>query len=230
MNKQIIVGMVTIGESPREDTVSEIKRLAGVKAEILECGALDGLSLPEIQKLAPERGEYVLVSRLRDGIEIRLARSKIIKKMQKCIDSLAERGADLIVILCVGEWPKFKSEKLVVEPSEPFRGFMLGLVGEGDKLGIIVPAEDQIDDFKEKWSKEGVRVNVVAASPYTPAAKDEVARAARSLKESDIDVVAMACAGYTMEIKRIVQQITGKPVVLAISTLAWMVKELVVKD
>ena len=43
----------------------------------------------------------------------------------------------------------------------------------------------------------------------------------------DVNVVVMACPGYTVEMKRIVERITGKPVVLVRSALAWMVKELV---
>ena len=227
MNKQTTVGIVTIGQSPREDVVPEIKKLAGVEAKILECGALDGLSLSEIERLAPEQGDYVLVTRLKDGAKVRLARNKLIEKMQKCIDSLAGQGADLIIILCVGEWPKFRSQKLVVMPSELICGFTLGLMGEGGKLGVIVPTEDQIDDFKRKWSKEGVEVSVVAASAYGSTAKDESTRAADRLKESGVDLVVMDCPGYSMEVKRIVQQVTGKPVMLMRSAVAAMIRGLV---
>ena len=57
MNKKTKVGMVTIGQSPRMDVVPQIKELAGIEAEYLECGALDGLSLSEVEKLAPEGGD-----------------------------------------------------------------------------------------------------------------------------------------------------------------------------
>ena len=224
MKKRTTLGIVTIGQSPRDDVVPEMKRLAAVEAEILECGALDGLSLSEIERLSPAEEEYLLETRLKDGTAVRLSRDKLIPRMQKCIDSLVERGADVILILCLGEWPRFKSDKLVVRALEPFCAFTLGLMDTGDKMGVIVPAEEQVDDFRWKWSKEGVGVMVVAASPYSPTAKDEIARAAEILK--DANVVAMACPGYTAEMKRTVQQITGKPVVLVRSALAWMVKEL----
>ncbi len=227
MNKRKVLGIVTIGQSPREDVVPEMKRMAAIEAEILECGALDGLSLPEIEKLAPEKGEFLLETILKDGTAVKLSRDKLIPRVQKCIDSLVERGADVILILCLGEWPQFRSGKLVVKALEPFCAFTLGLVDTGDKIGVIVPAEEQVDDFRMKWSKEGVGVKVVAASPYSPTAKDEIARAAEILKESDVNVVVMACPGYTVEMKRIVERITGKPVVLVRSALAWMVKELV---
>jgi len=220
------VGIVTIGQSPREDVVPEIKELAGVEVKTLECGVLDGLSLSEIEKLAPAKGEYMLMARLKDGAQVSLARSKIIDKMQRCVDSLVEQGADFILILCVGGWPKFKSEKLVVTPSESFCGFIFGLVGEGDMLGVIVPSEDQIDDFKQKWFKKGLELNLAAASAYGPAAKDETIYAAEKLKESGVNLIAMDCPGYTMEAKRIVQQITGKPAILVRSVVAAIIKVL----
>jgi protein AroM len=227
LDKRTVVGLATIGQSPRVDLVPEIKAVAGVDAEYLECGALDGLSLPEIEKLAPEEGEYMLVTRLNDGSQVRVARSKIIDKMQECTDKLVEQGADLVVILCVGEWPKFESEKLVVTPSEPFCGFVMGLLRDGDKLGVIVPAQDQIEDFRQKWNKEGVGVIVTFASPYGPTTRDECSRAAETLRENNVDLVVMDCPGYDMEVKKIIQQITGKPVVLVRTAVATIIKQLV---
>ena len=227
MNKTPKVGIATIGQSPRVDVVPEIKEFAGVEAEYLECGALDGLSLSEIEKLAPENGEYMLVARLNDGSHVKLARRKIVEKMQACTDKLVERGADLVIILCVGEWPKFRSEKLVVTPSEPFCGFALGLLREGDRLGVIVPAQDQLDDFGRKWKKQGVETTVTAALPYGPTAREETIRAAEILKEHNVDLVVMDCPGYTLEVKRLVQETTVKPVILVRTAVSAMIKQLV---
>lgn len=226
MKKRAIVGMVTIGQSPRDDLVPDIKRLGGIEAEIIECGALDGLSLSEIKQLAPQEGEYPLAVRLKDGTPAMLSRDRLFPRMQKCIDSLVEKGADVVLILCFGEWPTFKSTKLVVRPLELLCAFVSTLTDRGDRIGVVVPAEGQIDEFEKKLSHEGVAVKAVYASPYSPQALDEVASAAEALRESKIDVVAMACPGYTLEMKAIVQQITGKSVVLARSMMGYMAKEL----
>ena len=227
MKKTPKIGIATIGQSPRTDVVPEIKEFAGVEAEYLECGALDGLSASEIEKLAPENSEYMLVARLNDGSHVNLARRKIVAKMQVCTDKLVERGADLVIILCVGEWPKFKSDKLVVTPSEPFCGFALGLLHEGDRLGIIVPAQDQLDDFGRKWKKQGVETIVTAALPYGANAGEESIRAAEILKEHNVDLIVMDCPGYTLEVKRLVQETTGKPVILVRTAVGAMIKQLV---
>ena len=64
---KIRVGIVTIGQAPREDVVPDMAELMGPGAEILEGGALDGLTREEIERLAPEGDHEVLVTRLTDG-------------------------------------------------------------------------------------------------------------------------------------------------------------------
>ena len=61
------LGAITVGQSPRTDVTDDIMGIFQGKVEILERGALDGLTVEDIDKLAPDAGEYVLVSRMRDG-------------------------------------------------------------------------------------------------------------------------------------------------------------------
>ena len=66
------VGLITIGQSPRVDITSDIKDVLGSQIEIVECGALDNLSHEEINALRPSEGEYILVTRLRDGSTVKI--------------------------------------------------------------------------------------------------------------------------------------------------------------
>jgi protein AroM len=50
--------------------------------------------------------------------------------------------------------------------------------------------------------------------------------AAGELKASDVDLVYLDCMGMDEEVKRIVRQETGKPVILASAVVARMVDEL----
>jgi len=226
LKKQATIGIVTIGQSPRDDVVPDMKRLSGIEAKILECGALDGLSLSEIEQLAPGEGEYPLATRLRDGSHVIVSRDRLVPRMQKCVDSLVAQGADIVLILCFGEWPPFESAKLVIRPLEPLCAFISALADTQDKIGVMVPAAGQIDEFEKKLDQRGNAVKAVYASPYSTEALDEVSNAARSLREDGAGIVAMVCPGYTLEMKRIVQRITGKSVVLARSMMAYMIKEL----
>ena len=101
--------MVTIGQSPRNDVTSDIKDILGSKIEIIECGALDELTLEDIKKLEPKKGEYVLVTRLRDGTQVKVSRNKIIQRIRECIRKI-ENYVDIIVLLCTGEFPEINSK------------------------------------------------------------------------------------------------------------------------
>ena len=51
------IGMITIGQSPRNDILSVMKRYLPSDAQVVECGALDGLDRDEILDLAPDDEE-----------------------------------------------------------------------------------------------------------------------------------------------------------------------------
>src|SRR3989442_131023 len=62
-----VVGLVTIGQSPRSDVVPEMAALIGPGIEVREAGALDGLKRSEIEPLAPTGDDEILVTRPQDG-------------------------------------------------------------------------------------------------------------------------------------------------------------------
>ena len=61
------IGAVTIGQSPRVDVTPDILPIFGEGVELLQAGALDGLTKEQIRSMAPLETDYVLVSRLNDG-------------------------------------------------------------------------------------------------------------------------------------------------------------------
>ena len=65
------VGAITIGQSPRTDVVQELFPLMGEQVELIQAGALDGLTREDIQAFAPGPEDYTLISRLRDGYDCR---------------------------------------------------------------------------------------------------------------------------------------------------------------
>ena len=50
------IGMVAVGQAPRTDIMPGMKRVLGADVQVIEKGALDGLSLDEIQSLYPKEG------------------------------------------------------------------------------------------------------------------------------------------------------------------------------
>jgi protein AroM len=218
------IGMITIGQSPRVDIIPEMRVILGPDTEILEAGALDGLSLEEVKTFYAKKGDYILCTRMIDGTEVVVARKFIFPRVQACIDLLTEKGAEILLFLCTGKFPKFKSRRLFLESEKILDHFLLALHGEQEKIGLIIPLSDQILQAEKKYQHLKGKIIIQAASPY--ATKDEMTWAAEVLKEADPHVIVMHCMGYTLGMKQKVMEITGKPTVLARSLVARMLKEL----
>ncbi len=218
------LGAITIGQSPRDDIIPEMIPYLG-DVEIIQAGALDALSYEEILKLKPEDGDYVLVSKLNDGRSVNLGESNILPLLQDCIEKLEAEGADAIIFLCTGEFPDvFKTSKPIFIPERILLGATLSLVNKG-KVGVIIPDKDQKKQCIEKWSQAGVEAVVVNGSPYK--GNDEIDEAIKELnKETNIDVIALDCMGYTQEMKNRVSKRTGKPVILSRTIVARVIGEI----
>lgn len=220
-----ILGAITIGQSPRNDVIPEMIPYLGENVKVLEAGALDGLDYNEILEFEPTEGDYVLVSKLKDGRSVKFAEKYILPRLQSCISSLEEQGADVILFICTGVFPEiFGSSKLMVYPQKILHGVTPHLTDKG-KVGVITPDKDQVEQAKRKWLETGKDIIVVNGSPYGDSS--EIDEAIRQLNQyKDIDVIAMDCIGYTEEMKERVAQGTGKPVVLARTIVARVLGEI----
>ncbi|TZE82290.1 AroM family protein [Calorimonas adulescens] len=218
MNKRI--GAVTIGQSPRTDIISEIKCILG-DIEIIERGALDDLSRGEIEKLTPVKGVgKMLVSRLRDGTEVKLSEDKILGLMQQKIDELNGLGVDAILLLCTGEFPHFDSHALLIKPGDVIKGIVDSL-DRSVCLGVMVPDKGQIEMTLNKWSGFD-NIVIAAASPY--GVFDGIVKAAGKLNLCDI--IVMDCMGYNLQMKEAVKKQSGRPVILSRTTVARVAAEI----
>ena len=120
------IGLITIGQSPRTDVTPDLEPIFGPDVKLLQAGALDGLTAQEIAAFAPEEGDYVLISKLRDGTSAVFAEKHILPRLQQCIRELEDQGAELIMFLCTGSFPAFESQVPLVFPCAgrpvPYRG------------------------------------------------------------------------------------------------------------
>ena len=219
------VGIVTIGQSPRVDVIPEIKELISGDIEIVEKGALDGLTLKDIQRFEPKEDDEILVTRMRDGTQVTIGESFILSKLQEKILELDKEDVTLIALLCSGEFPRLQSEKPLIMPDKLLSGVLSSLVTKG-KLGLMVPSERQVNHLMKGFQDLGFEVIGVGASPY----KNDtgaIGEAASKLKEAGVDLVVMDCFGYNLEMKDRVREVTGKPVILVRSLLAGLLEELI---
>ncbi len=206
----IRVGLITIGQSPRVDAHHDLKEVFRDRVKILECGALDELSEEEIARLYPTQGDYILVSRLRDGKEVKMARKKVIPLVQKCIDKL-EREVEVNLLFCTGEFPEFHHKKPFFEPSHIIKNIVKSIIKEG-KIGVFIPNENQVNEAKERWGRDGYKVEVFPLSPYREGEK--LKAVVENMDFSGLRILIFDCVGYTKNMEKTVRKYTNLPILL----------------
>lgn len=218
------IGLVTIGQSPRVDLTPEVKAILGNKVEIVEKGALDGLTLEQVKELYPQKDDEVLVSRMADGTEVKVSERVIFPKLVNQIKNLEAENIQVIFLACTGKFPDFESKSLVIRPQLVLLA-TVSAIGKNSKLGVIVPDEAQKKFALKRWGNVAKDVIVTSGSPY--GGLTQVEDAAEKLSSADVDIVVMDCIGYTLEMKDRVWKMLKKPVILARSITTKVISELI---
>lgn len=235
----VAAGLVTIGQSPRDDVVPELlSRVADrvrVRLQVTVRGALDGLTDGEIAALAPQPGEPVLVTRLRDGRAVTLAEPRVMPLLQAAVDQVTRDGAAVVVLLCTGVAETgVRCPRPLLIPGPLLRG-LVALSAPGARLGVLVPAHEQVRDAEASWAAAGGpgtrgavvpgksgtggrQLHVLTASPYGPAYRLEAA--AHRLAAWRPDLVVLDCLGFGERTQHIVADLTKVPVLLPRAVLA----------
>lgn len=220
------VGMVTIGQAPRVDVVPEMAKLMG-STGIIERGALDGLTPREIEPLAPTAGDELLVTRLRDGSTVFLAKHRVTPLVQQRIEELEADGVALTVLLCTGTFHGLRSRRPLVEPDKILLGMLRGIRFEG-RVGVLTPSTRHVAQTEARWRSQGFDPVVVPLSPYdsghapvsTPAIAD-------TLRAGGVGLVVLDCIGFRRETRVELEERLGVPVLVASLLVARLVAELV---
>lgn len=219
------IGMVTVGQAPRDDLVPFMTPLFTRPVNVLQAGALDGLGPAAIAALAPDAGEVGIAARLLDGSERLVSHGKLFPRVQQCADRLRADGAELLVILCGADWSAIRSDVLVVNPGLVFPA-IVGALAAGRRLGVMKPVAGQIDGARRQFAERGIDTVATSASPYTARRLDDARRAAGELRRAGVDLVWMTCVGMDEAMRDVVTDVTGKPAILARSILARVIDEL----
>jgi protein AroM len=218
------IGMLTIGQSPRDDILPGLKEILGEGYEIVEAGALDDKTLEDVEKIDLDPQDYILVSRMRDGAEIKITKKYIIPMIQEQIHRLEEQGVRLIVIMCTGRFPQFASRGLVVTPSEILKGVLEASLKRG-RLGVVYPAKEQMPMAGGEFGREGVEVYAECVSPYE--GDDELDQVADRLATQNLDLILLNCFGFSSKVRKVITEKTGVPAIQSNALVARVLKELV---
>lgn len=218
------IGAVTIGQAPRTDVTADIMDIFGGRAELLQRGGLDGLTVEQIAQFKPGEGDYVLVSRLTDGTSVTFAERYILPRLQECINELEAEGARLIMFFCTGDFPESLTAGIpLVYPCHILNN-VVPLLTKKSSIVTVTPSPLQVEQCEKKWSSYVDTVKAVPASPYGP--WEDLVHAAGIIKDMDADLVVLDCIGFTQEMKNMFARETGKLVVLPRTLLARVISEL----
>lgn len=219
------LGLLTIGQSPRADITTELRPYLSESVTIIEAGVLNGMTCEQVKKgLSPSEGDIVYVSRMADGTQVTLSKSKIIPLMQKKIDKLVNEGAELIAILCSGEFPDFKSKVPLIYPDKILKGCVQSISYAGI-VGVLIPLREQVACAKEKWGSYFRDLEVAPISPYT-STEDEFLGIGYEFKKMNIRLIIMDCIGYTLKQRYIVKRQTGSFIISTRTLVAKALAEL----
>jgi protein AroM len=214
------IGFATIGQSPRSDTVPAIVAELGVEVEVVEAGALDGMSDAQIAALGAKPGEYNFATRLADGRQVVLGKSAAEERLDAVLRRMDGEGLDMIVVLCAGTRLPSLEKTLLIEPQRIVDGMTEALAANVKSLGIVLPLEQQTRNFHLEGDVRA-ELRVTHASPYEG---DRFAQAGKDL--AGCDLVVMHCMGYNAAMRAKVAAACGAPTLLAPQIVAGALKQL----
>jgi protein AroM len=218
------VAMVTIGQSPRVDVTSDISGILGPDVTTIECGALDELTRKEISAMKPSPDEHLLVSRLRDGSEVEISHEKVVSLVNDCISKVQEK-ADVVVLLCTGEFKGVHADKLLIMPSDLLFRVVQSILPRG-VVGILVPSPLQFDDMRAKWKREGLEIILESLSPYQETDEVQIKEVASRFTQEKADLLVLDCIGYSATLSQTLKELTRLPTILARTIVARVVREI----
>jgi protein AroM len=215
------VGLITIGQAPRVDVVPDMAELIGPGVEILERGALDGLSRAQIAALEPREGDEILVTRLLDGRGVFLGKERITPLVQQRIDDLAAHDVGMTVVLCTGAFKGLTASHPLVIPERILVGVLRGIAFAG-RLGVLTPSSRHVPQTEARWRGHGFDPVVVALSPYDHGSD---AIDVEPFKTGGVGLVLLDCMGFRREARRELQEALGVPLIVANLLVARVVAE-----
>jgi protein AroM len=216
------LGLLTLGQSPREDVTPTFRAVLGGSVRILERGGLDGLAGEALDALRAGPGDPVVETRLRSGAAIELSRTALLPRLVSTALQLAAE-CDPVLLLCTGAFPALEEAcPNLIQPIHLLRGAVRALARHR-LLGLIGPASD-LDEAPAQWAPYAPRVVCAAASPYEPAAA--AAAAARSLAAGGAQVILLDDLGFNQEHRAAVAATVQVPVLCATTLIARMLGEI----
>lgn len=209
------IGALVVGQSPRLEVDEEFHRLSKGSAQLLLKGALDGFSRAELDLFKPINDDDALFTRLPNGDGISLSKKQVVLHGVEKLTDLKSAGVDVVIMLCTGVFPEWQDFRGVLFPSRTLASMVKCCMPTG-KIGVFAPLPRQCANTKLRWEEKGYEV---VSLPLLPnATREEAVLAGEAAAQHDLDLLVLDCISYTNEMKGIIRETAGVPVILGISS------------
>ena len=131
----------------------------------------------------------------------------------------------MILMFGTGVFHDLNTKGYVIFPSAVLEDYLQSVLPKG-RLGVFTPLPSQVEQTTQKWKRSQWQLTV---EPLIPSVTDEtvIDEAAEKITRAKPDLIALDCMGYTHAMKERIREKTGIRTVLAVSTAARAVQELI---
>lgn len=221
MTPRPVIGVVTIGQTPRPDLTATFGA-AAPHADVRVAGALDGL-LPAALVALARPGPYPLLVRLAGGATVEMPRDALVPHVTRVAGALAAAGASLVVLACAGEFPAVPCAVPVLIPGRVLPAVVRAFAPAA-RIGVVTPNAAQVPFAERKWRDDGFDVAVTYAAPADHGA---IVRAAHALRQAAVTLVVLDCMGHDDADRTAFARLSGLPVVAAQGLIAQLAAAMV---
>lgn len=214
------IGIIPLGRSPRPDFAAPIARAVGARADIVQCGALEGLTDDEIMSLDRLPGDYVLHTNLPpDGRLVTFPRRHVLARVPGVLKRFESQGVGIATICCTEPWPDYEFAGVLLQLRRLVDDTVSALDVRGPGLVLFHPM-DPPEGVANRWKDAGN----LTFKPLFPSPTEKELNA---LAELAPDFVVLDCVTYNAELKAQIKKRLTCPVVLPLTVLTNAVEELI---
>lgn len=215
------IGLLAVGQSPREDIEQTFRALLGDGIAFVQAGALDGLTASEIADLAPRVGETPLETRIANGKSAIVAKERMTDLLVAAAERL--RGCPATLLLCSGIFPGLTGHIPSVVTPKPIVAAVVRAVAAGRVLGVIGPESD-VPLMPASWGRSARELRTSAASPYGP--DTDIVSAARAVADAGAEVILLDCMGFSERHRALAAGSVARPVICVTTLIGRLIPEL----
>ncbi len=211
------LGVLTIGQSPRDDIVPVLRHFLPPGTSIVERGCLDDLTAVEVDRLVPIDDRDAIETRLRSGDSVIVSKAALEPMLANCLIDLPKP----ILFLCSSVFDAMRNQSGVIQPNEIILPVMRHIAA-GQTLGVVGPASD-LPRQPDYWHPHAPNARFAAGSPTDDV--DELIEAALLLRGQGCTMLFLDCMGFSEDQRHAIREATDLPTVAATTLLARLLPE-----